>query len=102
MNAAVSVIVVPGLVALLLYLVCTYLYEQSRQLYFRAWQIGWAAYTMHYGFDALTVRHPSILITFVGSLLLVVMALCIFVSTRLVRDHFRLRWYDICLGVIGV
>jgi hypothetical protein len=44
---------IPGAVALLLFFVFTYLYSQSRADYFRAWQIGWAAYSLYYGLDAL-------------------------------------------------
>ena len=101
-SVATSMVVVPGVVALLLFLVFTYLYEQSRQAYFRAWQIGWAAYTLHYAFDAWNAFNgPSALLAFVGSLLLVGMALCIFVSTRLMREKFRLRWYDLALAAGG-
>lgn len=101
-SVATSMVVVPGVVALLLFLVFTYLYEQSRQAYFRAWQIGWAAYTLHYALDAWNAFNgPSAPLAFVGSLLLVGMALCIFVSTRLMREKFRLRWYDAALAVVG-
>jgi diguanylate cyclase (GGDEF)-like protein len=101
---AISVVIVPGLAALLLFLLFTYLYEQSRHQYFRAWQLGWAAYTLHYALDAwVAYRQPSALVSFVGSLLLITMALCIFVSTRLMaRQKFRLQWYDILLVVGGV
>ncbi len=44
----ISTAVLPGVVALLLFLVFTYLHEQSRQPYFRAWQFAWAAYTLHF------------------------------------------------------
>ena len=102
-SVAVSVVLVPGIVALLLFLVFTYLYEQSRQDYFRAWQLGWAAYTLHYAFDAWGIyRKPQALISLLASLLLVAMAVCIFVSTRLMRERFRLRWYDIAVGAAGV
>ena len=47
-NVATSMVIIPGVVALLLFLVFTYLYEQSRQQYFRAWQLGWGAYTLHF------------------------------------------------------
>ena len=30
------------------------------------------------------------------------MALCIFISTRLMRERFRLRWYDVAVGAAGV
>ena len=33
------------------FLVFTYLHEQSRQPYFRAWQLAWAAYSLHYVLD---------------------------------------------------
>ena len=49
-------VILPGIVALLLFLVFTYLYEQSRQPYFRAWQLGWAAYSLHFGLDAWNAR----------------------------------------------
>jgi diguanylate cyclase (GGDEF)-like protein len=101
-SVAISMVLVPGVVALLLFLVFTYLYEQSRQDYFRAWQLGWAAYTLHYALDAWSAfRHPSAVVSFLASLLLVAMALCIFVSTRLMRQRYRLRWYDVALGVAG-
>ena len=102
-SVGINMIIVPGFVALLLFLVFTYLYEQSRQDYFRAWQMGWAAYTLHYALDAWSAyRQPSALVFLFASLLLVVMALCIFVSTRLMRERFRLRWYDFGIAGSGV
>src|SRR5438309_6236907 len=91
--------VIPGAVALLLFLIFTYLYEQSRQQYFRAWQLGWGAYSLHYGLDAWSYfGGPQGILSLLSSLLLVLMAMCIFVSTRLMRQKFRLRWYDIVVG----
>jgi diguanylate cyclase (GGDEF)-like protein len=102
-SIVISMVVVPGVVALLLFLVFTYLYEQTRQDYFRAWQFGWAAYTLHYALDAWDIfRRPTPLVSLAASLLLAAMALCIFVSTRLMRERFRLRWYDLILGAAGV
>jgi diguanylate cyclase (GGDEF)-like protein len=100
----ITVVMGPGLVALLLLLLFTYLYEQSRHQYFRAWQLGWAAYTLHYAVDSWVVfRPPSALVSFFSSLLLTAMALCIFVSTRLMgRQKFRWRWYDLALGAGGI
>lgn len=96
------VAVIPGVIALLLFLLFTYLYEQGRQAYFRAWQIGWGAYCLHYAVDAWTFyRGPSALIFLVGSLLMVVMAMCILISTRLMRERFRLRWYDVVVAATG-
>jgi diguanylate cyclase (GGDEF)-like protein len=102
-SLAISMVVVPGIVALLLFLLFTYLYEQSRQQYFRAWQLAWAFYTLHYCLDALDALHQaSAMVAFVGSLLLVAMTLCIFVSTRLMREKFVLRWEDVALGLAGI
>jgi diguanylate cyclase (GGDEF)-like protein len=102
-SLATNIAVIPGIVALLLFLVFTYLYEQSRQAYFRAWQLGWGAYCLHFALDGWNYYHtPSPWVYLAGALLVVVMALCLFVSTRLMRARFRLRWSDGVLGVIGV
>src|SRR5580692_7747335 len=100
----ISVFILPGLVALLMFLLFTYLYEQSRHQYFRAWQLGWAAYTLHYALDAwVASRHTSSVVSFLSSLLLMAMALCIFVSTRLMgRQKFVWRWYDVAVGGGGI
>ncbi len=100
----ITVVMGPGLVALLLLLLFTYLYEQSRHQYFRAWQLGWAAYTLHYAADSWVVfRPPSALVSLLSSLLLTAMALCIFVSTRLMgRQKFRWRWYDLAIAAGGI
>jgi len=96
-------VIIPGVIALLLFLVFTYLYEQSRQSYFRAWQLGWAAYTLHFGVDAWnSFRPPSGAVYFISSLLIVVMAVSLFISTRLMRERYQLRWYDIVVSGIGI
>jgi len=51
-SIVISTVILPGVVALLLFAVFTYLYKQSRQPYFRAWQMAWAAYTLHFLLDA--------------------------------------------------
>src|SRR5262250_1535774 len=97
-SLATNIAVMPGIVALLLFLVFTYLFEQSRQAYFRAWQLGWGAYTLHFALDAWVFwGGPAGLLMLLGSLLLVAMAMCIFISTRLMREAFRLRWYDLAI-----
>jgi len=102
-SVTISLLVVPAVVALLLFLVFTYLYEQTRQDYFRAWQLGWGAYTLHYILDAWSAfRTPSAVMALLASLLLAAMALCIFISTRLMREKFRLRWYDVAVGLAGM
>src|ERR1700684_764778 len=104
----ISMVVVPGVVALLLFFVFTYLYEQSRQLFFRAWQLGWGAYTCHYLLDAWAIyAKPSVIASFFASLLLMLMALCVVVSTRLIgakagRERYRLHWLGAVLGCAGI
>src|SRR5271156_1610450 len=101
-TVATGLVLIPGAVALLVFLVFTYLYEQNRHSYFRAWQLAWAAYTLHYGLKAVEYfRGPSPLLFLLSSLLLVAMALCIFVSTRLMKEHFQLKWYDVALALTG-
>ena len=103
MNIVSTGLVSSGAVALLVLLVFTYLYEQSRHNYFRAWQMAWAAYTLHYALKTTEYfRGPSALLSFLSSLLLVVMAICIFVSTRLMKEPFQLKWYDVALTATGV
>ena len=102
-NVAAGLVLIPGAVALLVFLVFTYLYEQSRQNYFRAWQLAWAAYTLHYGLEALGYfQGPSGLLFFLSSLLLAAMAICIFVSTRLMKEPFQIKWYDLVLIFTGI
>ncbi len=102
-SVAAGLVLVPGAVALLVLLVFTYLYEQNRHSYFRAWQLAWAAYTLHFALKALEYfRGPSAVLYFLSSLLLVAMAICIFVSTRLMKEPFQLKWYDVVLTVTGV
>jgi len=91
--------VVPGFVSVLLFLVFTYLHEQSRQQYFRAWQLAWAAYSLHYILDTFP---SSSVAFFISQLFLVAMALCIFISTRMMRGPSQLRWYDAAVGAGGV
>jgi diguanylate cyclase (GGDEF)-like protein len=98
-NVFITTVIVPGSVSVLLFLVFSYLYEQSRQPYFRAWQLAWAAYSLHYVLDAFP---GSSVAFFVSELFLVAMALCIFVSTRMMRGPSMFRWYDAAVGAVGV
>ena len=101
-SIATSIVIIPGVVALLLCLLFTYLYTQSRQAYFRAWQIAWACYTIHYALDAFRYYDPPALgAFFFSSLFSVAMGVSIFVSTRLTRASFRYRWYDVALAAAG-
>ncbi len=103
LNGLGGMATIPGVVALLLFFVFTYLHSQSRAPYFRAWQLGWAAYSVHYGLDTwMTLHRPSAAIFLVSQLMLFAMAFCVFVSTRLTRKDFRWRWYDGAVAVSGV
>ena len=101
-NVTASMVIIPGVVALLLFLVFTYLYEQSRQQYFRGWQLAWGAYTLHFALDAWALfSGVSYARLFATQILLVAMGLCIFISTRLMRERFRFRWYDGAIFAAG-
>src|SRR5260370_16826484 len=91
-SVATGLVLIPGAVALLVCLVFTYLHEQSRQGYFRAWQLAWAAYTLHYAAEALEYfRGPSASLFFLRSVLLVWMTLSIFPPPPLTQDPFHLN-----------
>jgi len=98
-SVVITTVIIPLFVSVLLFLVFTYLYEQSRQPYFRAWKWAWAFYSLHYVADTFPA---SPIAFFVGELFLVAMALCIFVSTRLMRGPSRFRWYDSAVAAAGV
>src|SRR5215475_12244349 len=98
-SVVITTAFIPGFVSVLLFLVFTYLHEQSRQPYFRAWQLAWAAYSLHYVLDTFP---SSSVAFFLSQLFLVTMALCIFVSTRLMRGPSQFRWYDAAVGAAGV
>jgi len=102
-TVATGLVLVPGAVALLVFLVFTYLYEQSRQSYFSAWQLAWAAYTLHYALEALAYfQGPSAVLFVLSSSLLVAMAMCIFISTRLMKGPYHFKWYDAALSLAGL
>jgi diguanylate cyclase (GGDEF)-like protein len=102
-SVATGQVLIPGAVALLVFLVFWYLYEQNRHSYFRAWLLAWAAYTLQYVLKAAEYFwKPSALLFLLSSLLLVGMAICVFVSTRLMKEPFQLKWYDAALTLTGV
>jgi diguanylate cyclase (GGDEF)-like protein len=98
-SVVITTVVVPGFVSVLLFLVFKYLYEQSRQPYFQAWKWAWAFYSLHYVLDAFPFSPLAFLLS---QLFLVVMAMCIFVSTRLMRGPDRFRWYDAAVAAAAV
>jgi len=98
-SVVITTVMIPGFVSVLLFFVFTYLHEQSRQPYFRAWQLAWAFYCLHYFLDVF----PSSPLAFlISELFLVAMTLCIFVSTRLMRSAYVFRWYDAAVGGAGI
>src|SRR5712671_1261247 len=91
----ISLLLVPGVIALLLLGVFTYLYRQSRKTYFRAWQLGWAAYLVSYILLGIHYTgHPSLALTFASKLFFTAMIFSIFVSTRLIDGQLKWKWYD--------
>src|SRR5258706_13911894 len=102
-SIATSIVIIPGVVALLLCLLFTYLYQESRQAYFRPSQVAWTCFSIHYALDAFRYFFPPAPAAFFfSSLFSIAMAMCIFVSTRLTRGPFRLRWFDPALALVGI
>jgi diguanylate cyclase (GGDEF)-like protein len=100
----VGIVVVPGIIALVLLLLFTYLYQQSREGYFRAWQLGWGSYTLFYFTTGiLYLGHGDGALYFLTRVLQFFTVLAIVVSTRLIDGRrFRVQWYDVALGAGGV
>src|SRR5689334_19666021 len=92
----VGIVVVPGITALVLLLIFSYLYQQSREGYFRAWQFAWAAYTLYYAAIGLSLAgHGGATVYFTAKTLQLVTVLFILISTRLVDgEPYRFKWYD--------
>src|SRR5437879_3030859 len=97
----ILIIVVPGVIALMLLGVFSFLYSQTRQAYFRAWQIGWAAYFASYVLLAIYFfKFQTIAPLLAAKLLFAVTIFAIIVSARLVEESFHWRRQDVILGVL--
>src|SRR5438477_8117147 len=102
-SALVSIIIVPGVVALLLCLLFGYLYNQSRERYFRAWQIGWALYLLHYAAIGLYYTKFETLwqLNWLAQLLTIGTVLCVLASSEMVEKRFVLTWPYPLLALVG-
>ncbi|HYN14570.1 MAG TPA: diguanylate cyclase [Terriglobales bacterium] len=98
----IGILVVPSIAALLLFAVFSYLYFQTREPYFRAWQFAWAAYC---GYWALVLWNffvgRTLPTAWLARVLLAATALCILVSTRLLKSAYRASAWDSVLAVIA-
>ncbi len=98
----VSIILVPGIAAVVLFALFSYLYFQTREPYFRAWQLGWSAYVLYFGLATWNLMgQATALSLWATKLCLLLTALAIFVSTRLVKDPLKFHWYDAALAATG-
>ena len=98
----IGILIVPSIAALLLFAVFSYLYLQTREPYFRAWQFAWAAYCGYWALALWNYFEGHELPTaWLARMLLAATALCIFVSTRLLKGPYRLSVWDSVLAVIA-
>ncbi len=98
----IGIQIVPSIAALLLFAVFSYLYFQTREPYFRAWQFAWAAYCGYYALALWNYFAGRTLPTaWLARVLLAATALCIFVSTRLLKSAYRVSVWDSMLAVIA-
>ncbi|MCU1306714.1 MAG: diguanylate cyclase with sensor [Acidobacteriaceae bacterium] len=96
----IVIIVLPGVIAMMLLGVFSFLYSQSRQAYFRAWQAGWAAYAASYVLLAIYFFGAQTLAPLLAAkLFFAITILSILVSTRLVTESFRWRRQDLVLAI---
>ena len=92
----VGIIVVPGITALVLLLIFSYLYQQSRAGFFRAWQIAWACHALYFaGIGLVLAGYESGVLYYVAKTLQFSTALIVLISSRL-TDHqtYKFKWYD--------
>ncbi|MBZ5513202.1 MAG: diguanylate cyclase [Acidobacteriia bacterium] len=102
-NVFIGIIIVPGIFALLFFFVFSYLYRQSHEPYFRAWQLAWAAYCLQYALLAWNYFSTENAFAFIASKLLFCgVAAAILVSTRLVQEDYRPHWSDAVLAAGAV
>ncbi len=102
-NVLIGVVLVPGAFALLLLLVFTYLYQQTRDVHLRAWQAAWAAYLIHHVFLGLHAADRGGAATLLlARLFLAVTGLSVFVSVRLLHERFRLYRHDVAIAAVLV
>ena len=102
-NVFIGIIIVPGIFALLFFFVFSYLYRQSQEPYFRAWQLAWAAYCLQYALLVWNYLSAENAFAFIASKLLFCgVAAAIFVSARLVQEDYRAHWSDVGLAAGAV
>ncbi|HMC31505.1 MAG TPA: diguanylate cyclase [Candidatus Angelobacter sp.] len=101
-SSLIAVLLPPAFVAGALFVVFTYLYEQSRAAYFRAWQLGWACQCLGYLLLLYGFGGPdSRLVHWAFKVLLAMVPLFIVSSPRLMTtNHFPIRWRDV--GLLAV
>jgi diguanylate cyclase (GGDEF)-like protein len=101
-----SVLLVQASSAALLFLVFHYLYAEARERYFRAWQISWGLLTV-YSLCQLLIDHQNsrggwvAYVLFLEKIALALVALCIYLSTRWVRQDFVRRKSDYVLLLVA-
>lgn len=93
---------IPGGIALLLLAVFTFLYQRTRNPYFRAWQLAWAGYAV----SRLTLivyfgGYPAPWIEFISNFAFVLMTLFVFRSTRIVERDYRWHPSDTLILIVG-
>ena len=91
----IGILVIPSIAALLLFGVFSYLYSQTREAYFHAWQFAWAAYCGYYALALWNhLEGRSLPTAWLAQMLLAATALCVFVSTRLLKSAYRASVWD--------
>jgi diguanylate cyclase (GGDEF)-like protein len=99
--ALLGITAMPTIVALLVFCVFSYLYNQTRESYFRAWQFGWLAFLVHHVILTWNAPYGSTVASWAANILLVVTALCIFASARLVKKEYHLHRSDAAIAIAG-
>src|SRR5205085_4786510 len=97
-SVLVGIVVIPGVITALLLAVFTFLHRQTRDPYFRTWQLGWAAYFLHYCFLTWSFAvERTVLVATLSHFCFAVVGWSVLRSTRVVRERQPLRWFDYTL-----
>jgi len=88
----ISLVLVPGVLALILLGVFAYLYVQSRRPYFLVWLIAWGCYSGSYLVTVFYLKFStSFTLSLISKLLMSAVMLAIYISTDVVSGRWRWR-----------
>jgi diguanylate cyclase (GGDEF)-like protein len=94
--AITETIIEPAASALVVFFVITYLRRQSRDTFFRVWQVGWGLQLLYYAITAWRyLVHDTLWKSFAGHLALSAVVVCVFLSARTFKQSLQFTWKEV-------